>query len=460
MQRVILLLAGFGTLVPRAGVAQVMINEVLPAPGTDWTDNGIFSSSEDEWIELVNSGGASEDLAGMFLADGAGTPRIGLSGALASGEFLYLTGELSVDWEVENAFPAVGLSLNNSGDVVTLFRAAGGATTQVDTYTYTSSDPDVSQGRLPDGTGSWTTFDALADGGTGAQPTPGGPNGGPAKPKILSWEVDPAYPTDADSVHVRALAADSDGIASCTLLWSVNGGGPQPTQALALVDGAAEHGTWEVVLPPATAGDILTVAVRASDGALLAQTNDRDVTVTGSGSPVVLNEILADPPPDPDGDANGDGVRSTSDDEFVEIVNLGVAPVDLAGWSLYDATGLRHEFGAGSMLAAGDFFVVFGGGTPTGIPSGSDVASTGGLSLNNTADEVRLVGADGLTRDVHAYGSEANSDQSLIRVPDGADWTRPSDAGYPWSFSPGRTNDAPSSIAPESWARIKSLYRP
>ena len=36
------------------GTAQIVINEVLPAPGTDWTNNGIYSSAEDEWLELVN----------------------------------------------------------------------------------------------------------------------------------------------------------------------------------------------------------------------------------------------------------------------------------------------------------------------------------------------------------------------------------------------------------------------
>jgi hypothetical protein len=384
---------------------------------------------------------------------------MGLSGTLAPGEHLFITGEHAVDWESANSFPAVGLSLNNSGDTVSLFQVAGGATTLVESYDYTSSDTDVSVGRLPDATGAFAAFDALAEGGAGPQPTPGGANGGIATPKILSWTVEPAFPTSADAILVRALAADADGIAECVLRWSLNGAA-QPDVGLVRVDGTDARGNWETTIAPLAAGTTLGVVVRVSDGTLLAETNEAVLSIAGAGSPVVLNEILADPPPDPNGDANGDGVRGTADDEFVELFNGGPDPVDLEGWSLHDATGLRHTFAAGAILAPGGFYVVFGGGTPTGIPSDAVVASTGGLSLNNTADEVRLVGADDVTRDFHAYGAEANGDESLIRVPDGGEWTRPSEAGHTWAYSPGLSNGGTSSVEPESWARIKALYRP
>jgi hypothetical protein len=227
-----------------------------------------------------------------------------------------------------------------------------------------------------------------------------------------------------------------------------------------LVDGSPARGTWETALAPRAAGTLLSLRVRVSDGALLEETNPVELTIAGADAPVVLNEILADPAADLEGDANGDGTRDGSDDEFVEILNRSPDAVDLTGWRLEDATGVRHEFAAGPVLDPGAYFVVFGGGAPTGIPSGWVVASTGGLSLNNTADEVRLVGDDGVPRDVHAYGSEANADQSLIRHPDGdGDWTRPGDVGYAWRFSPGSRNESAVSLEAASWARVKALYR-
>ena len=48
----------------------------------------------------------------------------------------------------------------------------------------------------------------------------------------------------------------------------------------------------------------------------------------------VINEILADPASGLAGDSNGDGVRDFSDDEFVEVVNVSGASVDISGWTL------------------------------------------------------------------------------------------------------------------------------
>jgi hypothetical protein len=302
-------------------------------------------------------------------------------------------------------------------------------------------------------------FDALTPGGTGAQPTPGGPNGGPATPKILSTSVTPSIPTSQDAIVVQAVAGDTDGIAQCLLLLSVNGGA-SAQQAMALVSGTAAYGTWETTIGPYPGGTSLAVTVRVDDGTLVAQTNPVNVTVISAGAAVALNEILADPPAGTAGDANGDGVRDTADDEFVEIVNTSLSAVDIGGWTLHDATGLRHTFGSGTVLQPGALFVVFGGGTPAGIPSALEVASTGGLSLNNTGDTVQLVGADGVTRDAHGYGSEANADQSLIRVPDGTGgWTRPGDAGLGWAFSPGASNATTTAVDEMSWTAVKGLYR-
>lgn len=442
--------------------AQVVLNEVLAAPGTDWNQDGSYSSQDDEWVELLNLGGTPNPANGWLLGDGAGgaaTPRFAVADTLQPGELLFVTGELAADWEGQNGFPAVGLSLNNSSDVVYLFQTAGGATTLVDSLAWSGSTADVSVGRLPDGTGAWTDFDALAPGGAGPQPTPGGSNGGPASPKILASSVAPTFPTSADSVVVQATAGDSDGIASCLLLLSVDGGAQQQLP-MALTSGAATRGTWETAVGPYAGGTSLSVTVQVDDGSAIAKTNPVLVTVTAAGSAVTINELLADPPAGIDGDANGDGIRDTADDEFVEIVNSSGAPVDLTGWEIHDATGLRHAFAAGPVLQAGEFYVVFGGGTPTGIPAGSEVASTGGLSLNNTGDSVQLIGADGVLRDAHSYGSEANADQSLIRVPDGTGaWTRPGDQGFPWAFSPGESNVGTTAVTATSWSRVKSLYR-
>jgi hypothetical protein len=100
----------------------------------------------------------------------------------------------------------------------------------------------------------------------------------------------------------------------------------------------------------------------------------------------VINEIHADPDAT-NGDANGDGSTSTTQDEFVELVNVTGSPVDISGWTLADGFGVRHTFPGGTVIPDQCGIVVFGGGTPTGAFGGMTVqtASGGSLGLNNSA---------------------------------------------------------------------------
>ncbi len=151
---------------------------------------------------------------------------------------------------------------------------------------------------------------------------------------------------------------------------------------------------------------------------------------------LVVNELLAGPVNDDvEGDANCDGVRHAGHDEFVELVNTGGAAQDLSNATLSDDKGVKHTFADGTTLAAGGVLIVFGGGTPTldgssdnesawckKLPDGVQVvvASTGGLSLNNTGDSVIIATEGGQPLASHTYGDGASGDkgQSLVRSPE------------------------------------------
>ncbi len=134
---------------------------------------------------------------------------------------------------------------------------------------------------------------------------------------------------------------------------------------------------------------------------------------------IVINEFLADPAGDLTGDANGDGVRNGSEDEFIELVNNSGSDIDMSGWTISDSFSVRHTFPSGSVVANGCSAVVFGGGTPTGSFGNGLVqtASGGFLGLNNSGDTITL--NDGVS-DVAStsYGSEGGDDQSLTLDPD------------------------------------------
>ncbi len=132
---------------------------------------------------------------------------------------------------------------------------------------------------------------------------------------------------------------------------------------------------------------------------------------------IIINEIHADPASGLAGDANGDGVRHQSQDEFVELVNSSSSEADLSGWTLSDGVGVKFTFPPGSVVPGKCAIVVFGGGNPTGSFGGALVETEGSLGLNNTGDKVTL--HDGTSAvAIYTYGSEGGSDQSITRAPD------------------------------------------
>jgi len=157
---------------------------------------------------------------------------------------------------------------------------------------------------------------------------------------------------------------------------------------------------------------------------------------------VVINELLADPGTVVD--ANCDGVIDSTDDEFVEIVNVGPGSVDLSDATLSDGTGVQHTFPGGTVLGELEAVVVFSGGTPALDGSSAGIAPwcvdvrgratvqvAGGLSLNNSGDTITLHDTTGGVLAEVDYGSLANDDQSIVLDPEliGPDYVKHGDGG-------------------------------
>ena len=184
--------------------------------------------------------------------------------------------------------------------------------------------------------------------------------------------------------------------------------------------------TFAVISSPQT----LTLTNLTADGASTDVTaffaDDPSCTLTESGlytapaactPDIIINEFQADPDAI-DGDANGDGVVSTTHDEFVELYNNESSDVDMSGWTISDNNGVVHTFPAGTNVAAGSFVTVFGGGTPTGISGIAMAAIPSGLNLNNDGDGIFIKTASGTLVVSHTYGSSAGNNQALGREPD------------------------------------------
>ncbi len=170
---------------PACADGPLRLNEFMAGPARDWDGSGAFSSRDDEWVEIVNTGATPLDLAGFLITDGDSIPRYALAGPLAPGARLVVFGGAAHAWEQANGYPAFGLSLGNSGDAVLLWQIVSAETLLVDAYTYRSHEAaaDRAVGRSPDATGGWVIFDALnpytgtlLPPGNGCAPTPGNVN--------------------------------------------------------------------------------------------------------------------------------------------------------------------------------------------------------------------------------------------------------------------------------------------
>ena len=162
-----------------------------------------------------------------------------------------------------------------------------------------------------------------------------------------------------------------------------------------------------------------------SDGVLDAVDSCPDVagSADNNGCPwlgFLINEVLYDPETGDEGDANGDGTRDANGDEFIEFFNSG-PEMDMSGYSLSDASQIRHVFPAGTVVPLNGVLVLFGSGSPTGNFGGAVVqtASTGSINMNNAGDFVTLQDTSGtivLTFDVEPLSNNPN--ESYTRNPD------------------------------------------
>lgn len=161
------------------------------------------------------------------------------------------------------------------------------------------------------------------------------------------------------------------------------------------------------------------------DGVLDAEDDCPEVTgpTENNGCPYLgflINEVLYDPADGIAGDANKDGTRDPLQDEFVELFNSNPA-LNISGYTLSDATMVRHVFPAGTIVPQNGVVVVFGGGTPTGSFGGGliQIATAGQLNLNNAGDVLTLKDAMGVTIatfDVTPLSDNPN--ESYTRNPD------------------------------------------
>jgi hypothetical protein len=142
------------TRAPTVFPGNVVINEFLPHPRTDWNGDGTINTG-DEYIELINMGTEPINVQKWKLDNGGGSAN---SYALPS--LTLLPRQMAVFYHADTGIP-----LSDTGSSVRLLKPDGHT---ADIYNYpVVTAADRTWCRLPDGTGGW---------GFTCRPTPGLPN--------------------------------------------------------------------------------------------------------------------------------------------------------------------------------------------------------------------------------------------------------------------------------------------
>lgn len=151
--------------------AQLIINEILYDPSNsglagDANGDGVYDQTQDEFIELVNTGSVAIDVSryriyDRVLSSGLRTLRhtVGAGRVLAPGAALVIFGGGTAvgtfgGAQVEVDRGTAGLSLGNSGEAVIITDSSGRTVDSLDTDAW-SDNPNESYTRSPDLTGAY-----------------------------------------------------------------------------------------------------------------------------------------------------------------------------------------------------------------------------------------------------------------------------------------------------------------
>ncbi|MFN2498550.1 MAG: lamin tail domain-containing protein, partial [Pyrinomonadaceae bacterium] len=251
---------------------------------------------------------------------------------------------------------------------------------------------------------------------------------------ILNADTLERGPFDPTSSNLR-LIIFSTGVREATSVTVTAGSRALRVESVARTPNMPGMDEIHVLVPADLRGGGKVELVVKADGR---DSNPVSVEFAGSvNRDVLINEFLADPPgalaTDLSGDANRDGVRESSDDEFIELVNTTTHDIDISGYRvLTRGTGadtLRHVFASGTILRSCSAVVVFGDANSNFDPSNAAFGGalvvkslTHSLSLINSGGVITLQDQAGAIVNLVSYGGSsglnADNNQSLTRSPD------------------------------------------
>lgn len=407
--------------------AQLVINELLydPSPGNDVNQDGEANTSQDEFVEIVNTGNESVNIGGYQITDLSGNFFEFPAGTMINGNeaiVVFGGGNPAATLNGVATF-AGGPSLNNSGDTITLLDSSFAQVDQV-RYEDNASD-DESLNRSPELAGGFQPHTTIA-GSVGSESpgtdVTGASFGDPLPSIILSSKISIISESGADNTttltvnlpeapasYPLVVSLTSDDLTEATVPATLSiTRGLTATFLVTGVDDPDPDGAREVTIS-ATAegfrGAVTTVTVR----------DDGDVG-TQTGSPLLITQYH----------------EGFSNNKYIELTNVSDSEIDLANFILTrwsnaltedfktDGSLPSSQLALSGMLPAGASFIVANPSATTPVAAGAaDVTSD--ITFYNGNDSVVLYQGDtGATANivdaisVTFDGNEGN-DTSVVR---------------------------------------------
>lgn len=375
----------------RATSSDIHINEI-----------GAFEPTGNEWLEILNNGSDSIDLANWKFVEAGVNHGLALTQGtdtiLGPNEYAIIAQDAAA---FITAYPSVTVrifdsswgTLNESGELVGLRDENG---TMVEEFTYVSA-PDFSLERkenIPDYTATnWIEH----------------PNGHTAGTENYWTTNEPTEPIDAQPTAI--ISAPNSGSANTSI--SFDGSGSTDDVGVVTYSwdfGDGTTGNSATVQHTYTAANAYTVTLTVSDLALQTHTTSHTVAITdtdttttttpsaGSTTDIRINEIVSDP---------------QTGAEWIELYNTSASSVSLSGCTLLDGVGIVATL------------------TENISANGFIIYELSSAKLNNSGDTVQLSCSSALV-DAVSYGNWNDGDttnnaptpakgESIIRFPDGAD---------------------------------------
>lgn len=450
---------------PQIICSQIIINEVYADVAVnligDANGDAFRSAREDEFIELFNQTDSLIDISGFEIFVGESTKHLfSETTILPAKTFMVIFGGGQPNG-LFGGSPIVlassgNLNLSNAGATIVLKNENGMV---IDSMTYTENNLDASLVRTPEFTGDFEPHTSRPDA-----------FGLPYSPGTLtnSFPYNNGDTTLVQFTNNRGTAIERDKSidlflnlinpkpAAVTVQIELTGGTGNASDLANFIpqtiDFPVNSNSQRRLTIPITNDDLIEgketfifsiTSINAPDSNQISINKNFELTLFDDDTAfdLLLTEFLADPPTGIAGDANGDGERNASQDEFVEFLNVTDLPIDLSGMAIYDSDALRHQIPEGTIIQPNQLFLVFGGGTIAGDFGNAVVqkASTTRLSLNNSQD--RIIIRDSLNEVVFFYefGEEASDDQAIILCPISSDgnYIKHSEVGADILISPG-----------------------